>query len=708
MAGYGSDSDNPSYLEKVTSTKRKTKEDIRIDQLIPAEILENSGETGIKQLLEYYYKFMNMDEFTYSANETHTDVVASDKAVFRIVDPKNENNTFYTDETGGASTMYVTDSSNPPVVTNISLSTTNVVISNGNNLPGTLATSTSEIGKTFTVSGLSAYNGQTATLVTPIKYWVGPGPSYILNAIEESMNIDENEDKYLELMQKEIAAAIPRDLTVNKRALYKNITDFYKLKGTQDSIEIFFRLLFNEDVEVEYPWDVTLKPSDGLWDDTLKQYLDHKGFLSDNQKVQDSVYYQKFAYLIRTGRNLVDWKNAFNRLVHPAGFKFFGEIMILTQLTRAILGDNDRISSYTVGTGANTTNNVTNDNEGTVMVPASVLGGSYSDPSLVLYRYKDVYGRTNRKTLSSMPGFQPGVIGKEDLMVLVEMFASMFLPNIIARLYKSATLSTNIGTGGDAGKIKGITIIEKGWGYTGSPPVITITGDNGSSATATCTLDANGSVDTVTITNEGSGYTSAYSSVAAIGAPGTVQGLFLSNLADKRYSSVPTITFSDPTDVDLDGVPLSSNVRATGTVQLDAEGEISGLTITNAGLGYGTTLPTIRIGSPTSSEQRAHMQDHIKIIPLNHVTDINPTIKYSTPTINGYDPEGDENVNPAFRTIEANRYFNRKENSYYGTKKFRDDYRMDFFSSNTIQNTYENVINKYNVGTNINIDPLAD
>ena len=58
MAGYGSDSSNPSYLEKVTSTKRKTKEDIRLDQLIPSEILENSGSTGIKQLLEHYYKFM--------------------------------------------------------------------------------------------------------------------------------------------------------------------------------------------------------------------------------------------------------------------------------------------------------------------------------------------------------------------------------------------------------------------------------------------------------------------------------------------------------------------------------------------------------------------------------------------------------------------------------------------------------------------------
>ena len=140
MSRYGSNADNPSYLEKVSSTKRKTKEDIRLDQLIPSEVLENSGDTGIKQLLEYYYKFMNMDEFTYSANETHTDIVASDKAVFRIADPKNENNIFYTDETGGASTLTMTDSSNPPVVTNISLSTTNIVISNGNDLPGSLAT----------------------------------------------------------------------------------------------------------------------------------------------------------------------------------------------------------------------------------------------------------------------------------------------------------------------------------------------------------------------------------------------------------------------------------------------------------------------------------------------------------------------------------------------------------------------------------------
>ena len=51
MAGYGSDSNNPNYTESVASLTRKTKEDIRLDQLIPSDILESSGETGIRTLL---------------------------------------------------------------------------------------------------------------------------------------------------------------------------------------------------------------------------------------------------------------------------------------------------------------------------------------------------------------------------------------------------------------------------------------------------------------------------------------------------------------------------------------------------------------------------------------------------------------------------------------------------------------------------------
>lgn len=252
----------PGVVELENSTLHSTKEDIRLDSLIPPEILKDRQK--LKSFLEAYYAFMNMDEFIYQENETFNDVVLDNVARFRIPDPNNENNRFYTDETGANSTLVLTAPNG--TTTNISLNAINVAITNGNELPGTLATSTSEVGKTFTVTGLNSYNGYTATLTTIVKYWVGPGPSWVMNNIEKAMDIDRNETNYLELMQKEIASAIPRDVTVNKRNLYKRIIDFYKLRGSSDSIEIFFRLLFNDAVEVEFPYDSVLVPSSGDWD----------------------------------------------------------------------------------------------------------------------------------------------------------------------------------------------------------------------------------------------------------------------------------------------------------------------------------------------------------------------------------------------------------------------------------------------------------
>jgi hypothetical protein len=61
-------------------------------------------------------------------------------------------------------------------------------------------------------------------------------------------------------------------------------------------------------------------------------YPVHDGFVSDIKKLQDSFYYQKFSYVLKTGSNAELWKNAFNRLVHPAGFIFFGEILLTIYL----------------------------------------------------------------------------------------------------------------------------------------------------------------------------------------------------------------------------------------------------------------------------------------------------------------------------------------------------------------------------------------
>ncbi len=712
MSGYGSDAGNPNYIESVGSLKKKTKEDLRIDQLIPEEILTDSGDTGIKQLLEKYYEFMNMKEFIYVENDTFTDLVASDRVVFRVLDPNDDNNEFFTDFDGASSSLVITNIDKTETI--IPLSGTNVQISNGNELPGTLKDRTTEIGKTFSVllkkpteAGYVDHNGKTAKLVTPMTYWVGPGPSYIINAIEEAMNIDENTEDYLELMQKEIAQAIPRTLTVNKRNLYKNINDFYKLKGTSDSIEVFFRLLFNESVETEFPYDKTLIPSSGKWDAGLNRYLDHKGFLSDNIKLQDSKFYQKFSYVVRTGKNLSDWETAFDKLVHPAGFVFFGEILILTQLTRAALGDNIRqdLVELDIGIGEGST--------GSIPVP--------NQPGFV-YTYKDLYGRLNRKTLSSMPGVQPGVIGAEDVALLVEAFSSFFLPNAEGKISKSGQLSLTLNANGS---ITNVSVANPGFGYPINQstkttvngqeffdgPAITVTGDpiEGQSianATLTCKVDIDGRIDNVTIVAAGANFASANASPALNSNNGKLTNIIKSG-SEKHFTTAPSIIISPPTATDADGVLLSSNVNATATVQISpsdvyytaqeetddlaleeglrvgaVEGEIKihkgdvlGFTITNQGNGY-VVDPIVRFNSPTHSEERAKEVKEILILSLNHVaTEV-----------------GDEN----FRTLINNNYFNRKGSNFDSHRMFRNGYPISFLSENTIESFPGTVINRYN------------
>ena len=43
-----------------------------------------------------------------------------------------------------------------------------------------------------------------------------------------------------------------------------------------------------------------------------------------------------------------------------------------------------------------------------------------------------------------MPGLQPGVIGAEDVALLVEAFSSFFLPNLEAKISRSAQLSLTL------------------------------------------------------------------------------------------------------------------------------------------------------------------------------------------------------------------------------------------------------------------------
>jgi hypothetical protein len=129
--------------------------------------------------------------------------------------------------------------------------------------------------------------------------------------------------------------------------------------------------------------------------------------------------------------------------------------------------------------------------------------------------------------------------------------APIYTGNVTATFTSPTASATSTLTGT---AVSGATIVGGGSGYTAAPTV-TIVGGGGTGATATATLTGD-VVTGITITAGGSGYTTA-----------------------------PTIIISDP---------VTGAVAAQGRAVRDATtGLITGVEITNAGFGYGATLPTV-------------------------------------------------------------------------------------------------------------------
>ena len=54
------------------------------------------------------------------------------------------------------------------------------------------------------------------------------------------------------------------------------------------------------------------------------RYIDTRGLLSWNNKLQDNYYYQEYSYVIRATKLVDQYRNAIKKILHPAGTKMFG------------------------------------------------------------------------------------------------------------------------------------------------------------------------------------------------------------------------------------------------------------------------------------------------------------------------------------------------------------------------------------------------
>ena len=85
-------------------------------------------------------------------------------------------------------------------------------------------------------------------------------------SLAEYRDIDTTVDEFIVQFKEKYLKNIQFDTATNKELLIKNSLDLYRSKGTERSIDLFFKLVYGTAAEVKYPADNILRVSDGVWE----------------------------------------------------------------------------------------------------------------------------------------------------------------------------------------------------------------------------------------------------------------------------------------------------------------------------------------------------------------------------------------------------------------------------------------------------------
>jgi len=97
-------------------------------------------------------------------------------------------------------------------------------------------------------------------------------PLYYARNFLELQDVDKTTENVLVFIKEKYLKNIRFSTEANIRAIIKHSLDIYRSKGTQRCIDLLFRLVFNEVIEIYYPKVDILRLSDGTW--RIPQYLE--------------------------------------------------------------------------------------------------------------------------------------------------------------------------------------------------------------------------------------------------------------------------------------------------------------------------------------------------------------------------------------------------------------------------------------------------
>jgi len=91
-------------------------------------------------------------------------------------------------------------------------------------------------------------------------------PLYHSRRLPSYRDIDETTDDFIVHFKEKYLKNIQFDTATNKKLLVKNSLDLYRAKGTERSIDLFFKLVYGTAAEVQYPAEKIFRLSDGVYE----------------------------------------------------------------------------------------------------------------------------------------------------------------------------------------------------------------------------------------------------------------------------------------------------------------------------------------------------------------------------------------------------------------------------------------------------------
>lgn len=93
-----------------------------------------------------------------------------------------------------------------------------------------------------------------------------------VRSLGDYRDIDTTPEEFIVYFKEKYLKNIQFDTASNKTLLVKNSLDLYRSKGTERSIDLFFKLVYGTNADVKYPAENIFRLSDGIWE--LPLYLE--------------------------------------------------------------------------------------------------------------------------------------------------------------------------------------------------------------------------------------------------------------------------------------------------------------------------------------------------------------------------------------------------------------------------------------------------